>query len=175
MVPSEEDFDRFFTACFRRLVGQLFVVTGDLHEAEDLAQEALTRAAARWERVSRLAAPEAWVRRVALNLATDRTRRARRRVTALARLGPPPAVAALDAEDLALADALRALPPHQRQVLMLHHVLGFGVQEVAKELGIPRGTVLSRLSRGRQALASLLAVDTVPGPITVDHESPAGA
>jgi RNA polymerase sigma-70 factor, ECF subfamily len=49
-------------------------VTGDLHEAEEIVQEAFTRAAARWTRLRDYDVPEAWVRRVAMNLAADRAR-----------------------------------------------------------------------------------------------------
>ena len=52
--------------------------------------------------------------------------------------------------------ALRALPVGQRQVLVLHHLAGLPVAEVAAELGLPAGTVKARLSRGRAALARRL-------------------
>jgi DNA-directed RNA polymerase specialized sigma24 family protein len=70
-LPGEQRFDEFYAAVFSRLVGQLHLVTGDLHDAEDVVQEALTRAAARWSRLREYTTPEAWVRRVAVNLATD--------------------------------------------------------------------------------------------------------
>src|SRR4030095_12104280 len=89
-VPSDDGFDAFYAACYGRLVGQLFAVTGDLHEAEDVVQEALVRAAARWSRLRDYDLPEAWVRRVAVNLAASGLRRARRRLVLLSRLGPPP-------------------------------------------------------------------------------------
>jgi RNA polymerase sigma-70 factor, ECF subfamily len=50
-LPREQRFEEFYDAVFGRLVGQLFLVTGDLHDAEDAVQEALTRAAARWARL----------------------------------------------------------------------------------------------------------------------------
>jgi RNA polymerase sigma-70 factor (ECF subfamily) len=74
-LPGEQRFDEFYAAVFGRLVGQLYLVTGDPHDAEDVVQEALTRAAARWSRLREYAVPEAWVRRVAVNLATDRSAR----------------------------------------------------------------------------------------------------
>jgi RNA polymerase sigma-70 factor, ECF subfamily len=54
---------------------------------------------------------------------------------------------------------LRALPVAQRQVLVLHHLVGLPVAEVAHELGLPVGTVKTRLARGRRALARRLALD----------------
>ena len=73
------EFEELYTSTFGRLVGQLFLVTGDLHEAEEVVQEAFTRAAGRWHRLRDYDLPEQWVRRVAINLATDGRRRVRRR------------------------------------------------------------------------------------------------
>ena len=72
-MEATEDFDRFYAAAFARLVGQLAVVTGDRHEAEDVVQEAMARASLQWARLRTYDAPEAWVRRVALNLAVAAT------------------------------------------------------------------------------------------------------
>ena len=63
----------------------------------------------------------------------------------------------MSADALALAQALRALSLPHRQVLVLHHLLGLSVEEVARELAIPVGTVKARLVRGRRALARRLA------------------
>jgi RNA polymerase sigma-70 factor, ECF subfamily len=100
--------------------------------------------------------PEQWVRRVAMNLAVDGLRRARRRLSALARLGPGPVAPPISIERVALAEALRTLPRSYRQVIVLHHLLELPVEQVARELGIPTGTVKGRLWRGRRALAARL-------------------
>jgi RNA polymerase sigma-70 factor (ECF subfamily) len=157
MRASEEDFDCFYKAVFARLVGPLALVTGDLHEAEEVVQEAMTRAVPRWARLRTYDVPEAWVRRVALNLAVSHHRQARRRLAALLRLGPPPVMPPMSADALALDQALRALSLPHRQVLVLHHLLGLPVEQVARELAIPVGTVKARLTRGRRALARRLA------------------
>jgi RNA polymerase sigma-70 factor (ECF subfamily) len=91
-----------------------------------------------------------------MNLAVDGLRRARRRLAALARLGPGPVAPPISVERLALAEALRTLPRNYRQVIVLHHLLELPVEQVARELGIPTGTVKGRLSRGRRALATRL-------------------
>jgi len=156
-MPGDDGFDAFFAACYHRLVGQLFAVTGDLHEAEDLVQEAFVRAAARWSRLRDYDLPEAWVRRVAINLAASGLRSARRRLALLSRLGPPPQVPPISVESLALAEALRALPISYRQVLVLHHLVGLPLDEVAGQLGLSVGAVKARLHRARAALAKLLA------------------
>jgi RNA polymerase sigma-70 factor (ECF subfamily) len=89
--PSDQDriTKRSATATRRRLLGLLVLVTGDAAEAEDIVREAFVRASARWRQLREHPAPEAWVRRVALNLVTDRGRRSRRRMAALIRHGPP--------------------------------------------------------------------------------------
>jgi RNA polymerase sigma-70 factor, ECF subfamily len=155
-LAGDDGFEAFYDACYRRLVGQLFAVTGDLHQAEDVVQEAFVRAAARWQRLRGYDVPEAWVRRVAMNLAANGLRRARRQAALLARLGPPPAVPPLSVESLALAEALAGLPISYRQVLVLHHLVGLPLDEVAGQLGQPVGAVKARLHRARLALAKLL-------------------
>jgi RNA polymerase sigma-70 factor, ECF subfamily len=155
-VADDQAFEAFYQAAFPRLVGQLGLVTGDLAEAEDLVQEALARASARWSRLRAYDVPEAWVRRVALNLAADRTRRLRRKLAALARLGPPPAVPPTSEDALAVTAALRTLPLAHRQVLVLHYLADLSVDQVAGELGIRSSTVRGRLARARWVLATHL-------------------
>lgn len=152
-----EDFDSFYTAAFPRLVGQLGLVTGDRHEAEDVVQEAMARAALRWARLRAYDAPEAWVRRVAFNLAVSGHRRARRRLGALLRLGPPAPVPPVSVDALALAEALRELTLAHRQVIVLYYLADLPVEQVAAELRVPLGTVKARLARAREALAARLA------------------
>jgi RNA polymerase sigma-70 factor, ECF subfamily len=155
-MAGRGSFDEFYAGAVGRLVGQLFPVTGDLHEAEEVVQEALTRAAARWGRLRDYDRPEAWVRRVAMNLAADRGRNLRRQARAMRRLRTPPEALPASVEALALAEALRTLPIRQRQALVLHYLVDLQVGEIAQTLGMPEGTVKSLLSRGRHALAAKL-------------------
>ena len=60
--------------------------------------------------------------------------------------------------------ALRKIPPRQRQAIVLYHLAGLSVEEIARETGAAPGTVKARLSRGRQALAPHLAEADPPGP-----------
>jgi RNA polymerase sigma-70 factor, ECF subfamily len=156
-VPDTEGFEEFYTATVGRLLGQLFPVTGDLHEAEEVVQEAYARASVHWARLRDYDVPEAWVRRVAMNLAADRGRRLQRQARALLRAGPPPTVPPASTEALALAEALRALPVRQRQAIVLHHLVDLPVEEVAATLDARTGTVKSWLARGRRALAARLS------------------
>jgi RNA polymerase sigma-70 factor, ECF subfamily len=152
---DERDFDQLYHANYGRLVVQLYAVTGSLAEAEDAVQEAFARASVHWGRVGGYDSPEAWVRRVALNLAFTSMRRARRIVELLARTPPAPAPP-LAAETLEVVEALKALPLSFRQVLALHYLADLPVERVAGELGIAVGTAKSRLSRAREALARQL-------------------
>jgi RNA polymerase sigma-70 factor, ECF subfamily len=96
---------------------------------------------------------------VALNLASSAARNTRRRVAALWRLAPPSVPGPeLSAESVDLAVGLRALPMGQRQVIVLHHLVGLSVEEIARQLRLPSGTVKSRLTRGRKSLARRLGM-----------------
>ena len=153
----EADFDAFYASSAPALVRQLHAMTGDLTEAQDCVQEAYARAWQRWSTVARYDAPQAWVRQVAWRLAVSRFRRARVGAGLLRRQGPPPDVPELTPDHVALVAALRRLPEAQRRAIVLHHLGGLSVTEVADETDVPTGTVKARLSRGRAALAVLLS------------------
>lgn len=155
-------FEEFYQACYGRLLRQVALMTTDLADAEDVLQEAFARAALRWWQLETYDVPEAWVRRVAMNLAADHARRLRRRAAAMLRLGPPPAQPELSADTVDLIRALRALPLGQRQAIVLHHLVGLSVEEIGRQLGVPSGTVKGRLARGRAALARRLGTDFSP-------------
>jgi RNA polymerase sigma-70 factor, ECF subfamily len=155
-MAASGSFEEFYVGTASRLLGQLFLVTGDLHAAEEVVQEAFTRAAVRWPRLRDYDVPEAWVRRVAMNLAADRGRRLQRQARALLRAGPPASVPGVSVEALALAEALRTLPIHQRQAIVLHYLVDLPIEEVAAILGARSGTIKSWLARGRRTLATRL-------------------
>jgi RNA polymerase sigma-70 factor (ECF subfamily) len=150
---------RVYNQSFRRLVGQLYGVCGDLAEAEDVVSEAFVRAVARSGTFDRLDNPEAWLRTVAVNLSRSRHRRrllaerfGRHSTDGRPEQHPPD----LSEERIALVSAMRALPSGQREALALHYLADLPVHEVARNLDVPVGTVKARLSRGRTALARLL-------------------
>jgi RNA polymerase sigma-70 factor (ECF subfamily) len=120
--------------------------------------EAYARAWQRWSTVENYADPEAWVRTVARRVAVSRWRRTRSALRAYRRAGPPPDLPGPNPDSLVLVDALAQLPLPQRTALVLHHLVGLPVADVAREMGVPVGTVKARLSRGRRALAVLLDV-----------------
>jgi RNA polymerase sigma-70 factor (ECF subfamily) len=162
-VSDDDLISELYAGCFRRLVVHLYAVSGDLNEAQEAVQEAFTRALAAPRRFARLENPEAWLRRVAVNVVRSRHRRRRVLDRLLRRIGPPPAVVDRSPEHVALLAALRSLPEGQRHALALHYLVDLPVDEVAAALGVPAGTVKSRLSRGRQALAELLIDSDVNG------------
>ena len=151
--PSLRDV---FNLSYRRLVVQLYGVTGNLDEAEDLVQEAFVRAAAAGRRFDKVENPEAWLRTTAINQHRSRWRKLRNGQRARARMLPPRDPESLESH-LEIITALRALPEAQRQVIALHYLADLPVEAIARELGVPPGTVKSRLSRGRDALAAHLA------------------
>jgi RNA polymerase sigma-70 factor (ECF subfamily) len=151
-----DDFSEFYAAHHRRLVGQLFVFLGCQQDAEEVVQEAFSRALVRWERIAEYDAPDAWVRRVAFNLASSRRRRAVRAARAL--LGLQPAIVQPGpTEDSAyLLDALRALPARHRRVVVLHYVADLPIRDIAADLGVPEATVKTWLRRGRERLRHVM-------------------
>jgi len=157
------DVAQVFAASYRKLVVQLYGIVGNASEAEDLVQEAFVRAYAAGPRFTRVDNPEAWLRTTAVNLYRNRWRKMRNFARIKHQLEQPPDLPGIDA-NIEVVDALRRLPENQRVVLVLHYFADRQVQQIAEELGIAEGTVKSRLSRGRDALAVLLGdVDDVEG------------
>lgn len=155
-MRDEEFVEEVYTASYRRLVGQLYLVCGELPTAEDIVSEAFVRAVAHARTFRRTENPEAWLRRVALNIHHSRWRRMKAYVGLQHKIPRPVQPPDLTAEHLALMAALRALPENQREAIVLHHLADRPVTEVASTLGVPIGTVKARLSRGRAALAIAL-------------------
>ena len=157
-APAEVEFQEIFAASYRRLVVQLYGVTGDAAEAEDLVQEAFVRAAAAGRSFLLVDNPEAWLRAVAINVQRSRWRKLRNFSRIRERLaGPPTDLPALE-ERMDVIEALRGLPEGQREAVALHYLADLPVEEIARTLRVPEGTVKSRLSRGRDALAVVLTM-----------------
>ena len=154
---AENGFDAFYAAQFRRLTSQLAAYLGDLAEAQDVVQEAFTRAWPRWETISRYDDPAGWVRRVAWNLATSRWRRLRA-ATLFASQQRHEVVPDLSPDWVDVSRALATLTPHHRRAVVLHYIGGLSVAEIALECQVSPNTVKSWLHRGRAALAGVLGV-----------------
>jgi len=161
----QESFDDFYRATSRRLVHQMYAITGSSTEAQDCVHEAYARAWQRWSKVRTYAEPEAWVRTVARRVAVSRWRRARTAVLHLRRQGAEPTSDAPSEDHTVLVAALRKITAEQREAIVLHHLSGLSVQEVADETGVAVGTVKARLHRGRAALAAVIGDLDAPQPV----------
>ncbi|AVT34834.1 MULTISPECIES: RNA polymerase sigma factor [unclassified Plantactinospora] len=148
-------FDDVYRAHFQPLVVQLYAYVGDMTEAQDLVQEAFSRAWPRWDKIARYDDPVAWVRRVAWNTATSRWRRLRTARRYLERQRPEN-VPGPGPDRVALTAALATLPPNQRRAVVLHHLADLSINEIALECEVAPGTVKSWLHRARTALAARL-------------------
>jgi RNA polymerase sigma-70 factor, ECF subfamily len=157
---GDGSFDQFYASNSRRLVSQAYLLTGNVDEAEDLAQEALARAWSNWARVSSLQDPAAWARRVLHNLAISRWRRLRTRARLGPRLSAETVSVDLDDRQNDLVVALRLLPVRQRRALVLRAVAGLSTAEIASEMGASTATVRVWLSRARRTLIASVEVHT---------------
>jgi RNA polymerase sigma factor (sigma-70 family) len=121
----------------------------DRAEAEDVTAEAFARALARWRKIGRLDWREAWITRVAVNLAIDRRRRNPPPMSKSS-VGRDPTDAVADHE--VLVAAMRRLSRRQRAVIGLRYLVGLPIAEIAERMGLAEGTVRVHLSRGLRRL-----------------------
>ena len=144
------DFATFYSDVFGELAGYGWSLTGDPHTGDELAQEALTRVYARW---GLLREPRPYAYRTVTNLARDRWRSAAREKRNLQHLVDDRDVAGPDSTTL---DAVRRLTPALRDVVLLHYYADLPIDEIARVLRRPVGTVKRRLFDARTALATAL-------------------
>ncbi len=157
-MTNDEFVCEVYQASYRRLVVQLVgPCSGEVSVAEEVVQEAFVRAIAQGAKFNRLDNPEAWLRKVAVNIARSRWKRLKRYAGLEARLTGPTTMPDLSPDRAALMAALKQLPSAQREAIAMHHLADLPVHEIAAALGVPPGTVKARLSRGRAALAQLLS------------------
>ena len=153
---DQEEFERWYLASRKALVGAAFLYVGNPDEALDLTQETYARAWQHWDVVSRHANRDAWSRLVLHNLVVSRWRRlALQRALVPARTQ----VCEPDTHDVDLARLVARLPANQRRAFVLHVVFDLSVGEVADEMKAPAGTVRSWIHRARMALASQIESD----------------
>lgn len=149
------DFDDWVAARGPALLRLARVLTGDDAHAEDVVQEALSRALPRWSRISGLADPYAYVRRMVVNEHTSWWRRFRRREMPVADpVGPDaaaPAASSHEEHDRIWA-ACRRLPEAQRTAVVLRFYEQLEYAEIAELTGVREGSIRSRVSRGLAAL-----------------------
>ena len=145
------DFEEFFRSQYGPLVRATFLLTGNREEAEDIAQEALTRVYERWSRVREMESAVGYAYRVALHLNHRRLRKLL--VQASRRLQGPstsedPAVIAETRGDV--LRVMTSLPMRFREVLVLTEWLEMDAAQAGKVLGLRPGSVRARLHRARE-------------------------
>ncbi len=155
---ASADFEALWRTHFRRVARTAFLVTGDAQEAMDVAQEAFVRGLQHWRTVSKLERPEAWIHRVATNLAISEKRRRRPRPLVAEQVLLPS-----DPPDDELARALRSLTPAQRAVIAMRFYLDWPVDEVARALRKRPGTVRALTHQGMERLREILSKERRDG------------
>lgn len=172
----KEQFEAILDLHYRHVFRLAYRMVRDVNDAADLTQETFLRIYRALPHLRHQEASSAWVRRITVNVCVDFIRRRRRNAVVAsldAQAGETGAV--LDAhlphdatvDPFAVAEqrerqrtvrrAIDELPQTYRTVLLMHHIHEMRVEDVAEELGVPVGTVKSRLSRARRALAKRLA------------------
>lgn len=159
---QEQEFTEWAAGCQRSLLRSAYLLTGDLHRAQDLVQEALVKVALRWGQL-REGNPTAYARRIIVRDNVSWWRR--RRETAVAEPeGPAPdGVSSDPVTAMVVRRALLRLTPAQRAVLVLRHFDDLSERETADVLGVSVGTVksqnaaaLARLRTGAPELLDLI-------------------
>jgi len=155
------DFGGWYQASHPRLVAALTVAAGSVEVAEDVTAEAFVRAYERWDRVRGMGSPDGWLYRVALNLLRRRARRLAFERDLLRRAQPEPAAPAALAPEV--WQAVGALTERQRTAIALRYLLDLPEAEVARAMGIARGTASATLATARRRLGDLLVEE--PGDL----------
>ncbi len=153
-----------------------FALTRNMDVADDLVQDTCERALTRLEQWQPGTSLESWMYRIAQNIWLDRKRSEKHRGQSID-LDEAPVLAGEDGRVVtenrltlqAVGDGLSRLPADQQVLIALVCVEGLSYKEAAESLGVPIGTVMSRLSRARQALYASLASDA-PAPVPPNQE-----
>jgi len=167
-------FEEFAAARLPAVLKFAAVLTGDRSMAEDVVQEVLIRANARWQVIDNLPRPEAYVRKMIVNEYLAWRRRSRRWVLSGASsdaegLSTPDPAAGYAEREAMLAE-LAKLPRRQRAVVVLRYYEGLSDREIAGVLGCKPGTVRGHASRALAALRVELTGAPVPGPVVFKEE-----
>ena len=154
-----EAFEGFCRAEYARVARTAFLITGEWQEALDVTQETFVRAFERWRTIREMDRPDAWVHRVAANLAISSKRRARLRIVRpkeRERIVEEP-----ELPDPQLREALASLTPAQRAVIVLRFYEDWSVSDVGEALGKRPGTVRALTEQGMARLRGSLTTEGV--------------
>jgi RNA polymerase sigma-70 factor (sigma-E family) len=153
------DFDGYVRARTQRLARLAFLLTGDVHLAEDLLQTSLAKVAPRWAQIVAAGDPTAYIRTVLVHTAIGWRRRAWHSETPTAPLperATPDATAEVDGRER-LRIALAQLAPRQRAAVVLRFYEDLSEHDVAAVMGCSVGTVKSQTAKALARLRVLLA------------------
>jgi RNA polymerase sigma-70 factor (sigma-E family) len=156
---AEQAFEEYFRNRREAVRRNAYLLCGDWHRADDLAQTAFVALHRKWDSIREPAAVDAYLRRTLVRAMIDETRRPWRRERAVSE--PPEQIGADGPTDRVatrhtLLDALRQLPPRQRAVLVLRFLEGMDVAATARAMGCREGTVKSQTAHGLAALRTVL-------------------
>lgn len=150
-----DEYTDFYRAEFTSVARTVHLIVHDRQRAEDVTQEAFLRLLQHWAKVSRYERPGAWVRRVAIRLATKQVGRERQRILVERDTGPRPS-AGTNSLDLDLMDAIRSLPVKQRAAVVLFYFEDRPIVEIGDLLDCTESAVKVWLHRARHQLAEAL-------------------
>lgn len=162
-MSSNEGLAAFCEEQYPRLVRWLGLYCGDVHVAEEIAQDVLATVCAHWNRVRTTTAPAGWVHRVAVNRAHSYFRRRAAARRALKRLGARSEHVCTDEyhlPDPRLRDAINELPDRQRTALLLRHAAGLTVTEAARSMDTSEQAVRNLTHRATSRLREILGSTT---------------
>jgi RNA polymerase sigma-70 factor (ECF subfamily) len=163
MAGDHEAFSELTRLSIAKLYATAHLILRDSERAEDATQEALVAA---WRWFSTLRDPDrfdAWMRRLLVHACYREANQAKRRLTIEASVRPlmptgaDPGIAVAEQDEL--ERGFRRLSPEQRALIVLHFYLGMPMAETAEILGLPVGTVKSRLFRATQQMRSTIEAD----------------
>ena len=156
--PAEEadiserapSFEEFYEATRRGLFTALCLVTGNRHEAEEIAQDAFVRVFERWDHIGMLDDPTGYLFRVSMNVFRSRYRRASLGLRRTLFLSPAETddLAAVETHD-AVVRLLQGLDPKQRAAVLLTAILDYSAEEAGRMLGLRASSVRSLTTRAR--------------------------
>jgi RNA polymerase sigma-70 factor (ECF subfamily) len=154
-VRFEDEYAAFYRAEFPHVVRTSYLIVHDRHRAEEIAQEAFIQLFTHWAKVSRYEQPGAWVRRVAIRIASRSAHRERVRPElerGTADAAPPEMVP----QDVDLLNAIKQLPTRQRAAVALFYFEDRPLTEVAHILDCSHAAAKVHVFNARRGLAELL-------------------
>lgn len=163
-TPDEAGFRQWLTLRGPLLRRKAYLMCGDWHLADDICQDVFVKLYTRWSKIVKGGNVDGYANRVLVGCYVDSTRRPWRRerssevLPEFADSTADEALSRIDGGDEALERALAGLPANQRAVVVLRFTDDLTVDEIARELNIPAGTVKSRLSRGIESLREALSL-----------------